>query len=140
MSDPLVALTAERRASDQNITVVLNRLDMLIIDFRELKETVKAIDRRVTVLENYHSNVRKDVDNHDIDIKEFNKFMQAMTIFNATLKDHIETQKVSNQKFSESIEKTTKFQNNLLMIGGVAFLLWQTFGVKLISAVEVLVK
>ena len=43
-SDPLAVLTAERRASDQNITVVLNRLDMLIIDFRELKETVKTME------------------------------------------------------------------------------------------------
>lgn len=130
----------DRRNYDPRVLALIDRLEGLIANVSRVTSDVLELQRKVDKFEAEQKRALKDVDDHETTLKTFNAFILETKMMHKSFDDFIKAQTDTNKLFMEAQNKTTKFQNNILMLGGAAWLLWQMFGSKLFSAAEVLMK
>ena len=130
----------DRRNYDPRVLALIERLEGVIASLNKATTDIGEIQRKVDRIETEQRVALKDVDEHESTLKTVNVFITETKMMHKSFDDFIKAQSETNRLFMEAQSKTAKFQNNVLMLGGAAWLLWQMFGSKLFSAAEVLMK
>jgi phage host-nuclease inhibitor protein Gam len=140
MDDQTHREVMDRRSHDPRILALMEKVDTSIITVSRHSQEINELQRKVDRLEIDQRNAIKDVDDHHTSLKTVNVFIAETKAMHRSFEEFIKSQQDTNKIFMEAQAKTSKFQNNILVVGAVAWFLWQVFGNKLFSAAEVLVK
>jgi phage host-nuclease inhibitor protein Gam len=130
----------DRRSHDPRVLSLIEKVDASNITTARHSTEINELQRKVDRIEIDQRNAIKDVDDHHTTLKTVQVFIAETKAMHKSFEDFIKSQQDTNKIFMEAQAKTTKFQNNILVVGAFAWFLWQIFGHKLFSAAEVLVK
>lgn len=107
-----------------------------VVDQVTLNKIIE-LERKFDRLEYTQTSAVKNLDEHDKDIKAVTQVAIELKQVADVFKAFIESQKETNKVMLEGLKKSTDFQNKFVIGASILVVLWQVFGTRLFSLVQV---